>query len=101
MMAGSVAGQTTTGSIFGTVSDQTGYALSNATVTVTNVLTGIVNNAQCNDSGNYIFPSLPTGDYTVSAQSKGFSAETQSGIHLDVNQNVNASFRLKPGAETQ
>jgi hypothetical protein len=101
MMSGSVAGQTTTGSIFGTVNDQTGYALSNATVTVTNVLTGIVNNAQCNDSGNYIFPSLPTGDYTVSAQSKGFSAETQSGIHLDVNQNVNASFRLKPGAETQ
>lgn len=100
-MASCVIAQTTTGSIYGTVTDQTGYVVSNAVITVTNVQTGISQNISSNDSGNYVFPSLPAGNYTVSAKSAGFGAQTQSGVHLDVNQSINASFKLKPGSEVQ
>ena len=64
--------QTTTGTISGTVTDPTGSVISNAVVTITGVQTGIAQTVQSNGSGNYIFPALPTGDYTLSVQAKGF-----------------------------
>ena len=100
-LASYITSQTTTGSIYGTVTDQTGYVITNAVVTVTNVKTGIAKTTQCNESGNYLVPTLPTGDYAVSVQGTGFAGEKRSGIHLDVNQSVNASFQLHAGAETQ
>jgi hypothetical protein len=97
----SVRGQTTTGSIFGTVSDPTGAVIPDARVKVLNVQTGIAQETLTNGSGNYVFPSLASGDYTVAVMAKGFSTETESGIHLDVNQNANASLQLKPGSENE
>jgi hypothetical protein len=94
-------GQTTTGSIYGTVTDQTGDVIAGAKVTVTNAQTGITQTAPSNDSGNYLFPVLPAGDYSVSVEARGFATSTQKGLHLDVSQNANASFQLQPGAETQ
>src|ERR1700723_3577863 len=60
-------GQSTTGSIFGTVTDQSGGVLASSTVTATDLKTGIVRTVQTNASGNYVFPSLPPGDYAISA----------------------------------
>jgi Carboxypeptidase regulatory-like domain/TonB-dependent Receptor Plug Domain len=94
-------GQTTTGSIYGTITDLSGAVIGGARVTVTNTQTGISQTALSNDSGNYLFPVLPTGDYSVSVEAKSFGTSTQNGIHLDVSQNVNTSFQLQPGTETQ
>jgi Carboxypeptidase regulatory-like domain len=101
LLAGHAIGQTTTGSIYGTVTDQTGSIVVNATVTVTSVQTGAVQTAQSNGSGNFIFPALAPGDYTITSRSQGFNVETQTGLHLDANQNLNASFSLKAGSENQ
>ncbi len=96
-----VNGQTTTGSIFGTVSDQNGNVIPGAMVMVTNQQTGISRSVIANESGNYVFPSLPVGDYSVSVQASGFAPVTQGGVHIDANQNVNTSFSLKIGATSQ
>ena len=96
-----VSAQTTTGSIYGTVSDPSGAVIPNAVVTVRNVQTGITHTAQSNGSGNYVFPALDPGDYTVSTQVKGFQAQTQTGIRLDANQNVHVSFTLQTGSQSQ
>lgn len=95
---GVAPGQTTTGSVYGTVADSSGAVLPNAQVTVTNVHTGETHTARTNGSGDYLFPMLAPGEYTVSAQSEGFKRQTQSGIRLDANQNVHASFNLQLGS---
>ena len=96
-----ITAQSTTGSIFGTVSDQTGSVIPNAKVTATNTQTGISIAVQSNGSGNYTFPALGPGDYTVTTTAAGFSAETQKNVHLDANANVNTAFALQAGAADQ
>ncbi len=93
--------QTTTGSIYGTVTDQSGAVIPNAAITVRNDQTGETHTAKSNGSGNYIFPALDPGDYTVSTQVEGFQAKKQTGIRLDVNQNVHVSVTLQPGSVNQ
>ncbi len=93
--------QTTTGSIFGTVTDQSGNLIPQARVTITEVRTGIVHTVDTNESGNYVFPAVAIGDYAVATTAAGFATQTQSGLHVDANGNANASFKLSVGAESQ
>jgi len=97
MMSVLVHAQTTTGSIYGTVTDSTGAALPDAQIVVKNVQTGQTQTRSADSSGSYTFPTLVPGDYTVSAQIQGFQSETQQSIRLDANQNVHANFALKVG----
>jgi Carboxypeptidase regulatory-like domain/TonB-dependent Receptor Plug Domain/TonB dependent receptor len=101
IFAGHALAQTTTGSISGTVTDATGSVVPNATITVTNVQTSISQSVQSNASGNYIFPALGTGDYALSAKAPGFGTLTQSGLHLDVSQNLTTNVQLSLGQVTQ
>jgi Carboxypeptidase regulatory-like domain len=101
LLGGSGVAQTTTGSIFGTVTDQTGSVIPNAAITATEITTGIARTTQSNASGNYLFPSVPAGDYNITAQAKGFGTQTQNGLHVDVNQSANAKFKLTIGGVSQ
>ncbi len=101
MFSGSALAQTTTGSIYGTVTDVTGAAIPNAQITVKNVQTNETHTAVGNGSGSYVFPVLVPGDYTVSTLVAGFQAQTQNGIHLASNENVHVSFLLQPGPTNQ
>ncbi len=96
-----VIGQTITGTVNGTITDPAGAAIPNANVTVTSVQTGIQQKAQSNASGNYIFPALGVGDYTITVEAQGFGTTTKSGVHLDANQNLTADVSLKLGAAVQ
>ncbi len=94
-------GQTTTGTISGTITDPTGGAIPNAKATVTSVQTGISQAVQSNASGNYVFPALAVGDYTLTVEAQGFGATTENGLHLDANQNLTTDIKLQVGAATQ
>src|SRR5579875_68974 len=80
--------QAVTGTVLGTVTDSSGAVVQNAKVTLTEVNTGIVHTAQTNASGNYTFPDLPEGNYSVTVEAAGFKKETKQNNRLDVNQNV-------------
>jgi len=101
MTAVPACAQSTTGSIYGTVTDSSGAVIPNAAVTVVQLETNETHATVSNASGNYVFPSLVPGNYTVSAKASGYESETQTNIHLDANQNVHAIFGLKVGAITQ
>ena len=67
-----VHAQQTTGTIVGTVKDQTGALVTPATVKATNVDTGFSRSAPTNDYGEYRIDYLPVGKYTVEATATGF-----------------------------
>src|SRR5437660_1427674 len=90
IMMSSVAalGQLTTGTIAGTVTDQSGAAIPGATVTLKNTDTGISRTVQTGENGKYDALSLPAGSYEISASLTGFQTVVHTGIGLAVGQNV-------------
>jgi hypothetical protein len=75
-----------TASISGTVTDSSGAAIAGATVTATNVDTGVAVSQQTNGQGFYSFQNLPVGKYSLAVEQKGFKVYRQTDIVLDVNQ---------------
>src|SRR5215470_103042 len=65
-------GQGTGGRILGRISDPSGAVLSNTKVTATNDATGVTHDSASNDSGDYVFPELPVGTYTLTFDLTGF-----------------------------
>lgn len=94
-------GQSTTGSIQGIVTDNTGAVLVGASVRVVNLQTGITQTAGTNDRGFYLFAALPPGQYVVHVEHPGFSSVSTAGIDLHIDQKIQQDFALKVGAATE
>ena len=90
-------GQAVTATLLGTVTDNTGAAVPGATVTILENATGIPHTSVSNESGNYTFPDLPPGSYSVSAEAKGFKKEVRSAVDLVVNTSTRVDLSLQPG----
>ena len=88
-------GQSSTASILGNVTDQSGAAVAGASVTVTNAGTGLQRVTQTDASGNYVVPTLPVGIYKVEAKSQGLQTQIANNVELQVNQNSVQNFSLK------
>ena len=93
----SVYSQAVNATLLGTVTDSSGAVVPNAKVTATEVRTGISRPAQTNPSGNYSFPDLPPGQYSVTVEREGFKKENRQNIALDVNTNTRIDVQLEPG----
>jgi hypothetical protein len=94
--------QASTGQIVGTVADEQGAVISGAQVTVTNPATGLKQQLQTNDTGQYRAVLLPPGRYDVTVEAAGFQKATINGVEVNVGRAVDANFKLKVGtlAET-
>jgi len=92
-----VRGQAVNATLLGTVADSSGAAVSNVKVTITETNTGISRTSQTNESGNYIFPDLPPGTYTVTAEQSGFKRASRAGIDVIVNTTQRVDLVLQPG----
>jgi hypothetical protein len=97
----SLEGQAVTGSLVGTVTDQTGAILPGASVSITNQGTGASNNTLTNDSGNYDLPFLSPGTYTVSVSAAGFEKNVTSGVDVPVNTTTRIDVSLQPGSTSE
>src|SRR5262245_28628156 len=86
----------------GTVKDTTGAVTPGAAITVRSEQTGYSRSALADSDGSYLFPLLPLGTYSVSAEHSGFKKVDQKGVVLTVNQNVRVDLVLPVGdvAET-
>src|SRR5579871_1709489 len=93
--------QTTNASIYGSILDSSGAAIPKASVTATNVKTGVVLSTISNDSGIYIFPSLLPGEYTVSAELTGFRKAVASAVQLDVGSRISVDLKLEVGTSAE
>src|SRR5271166_4581192 len=75
--------QVATAALSGTVADQTGAVIPNATVSAKNLSNGFVRGTKTNGVGIFTFSSLDSGDYTLTVKAQGFETNVQKGVHLD------------------
>jgi outer membrane receptor protein involved in Fe transport len=93
-----MCGQAVNATLLGMVTDLSGAVVPNAKVTVVETNTGIAHTAPSNQSGNYEFPNIPPGKYSVTVEQPGFKKETRSNIDVVVNSTVRVNMVLQPGA---
>lgn len=85
----------------GSVSDCSGARIVNANVTLKNAEKGITREFRTDSQGNFSFPLLPAGTYTLTAQAAGFKTFKQEGITLDVGQSASQGITLTAGTTEQ
>ena len=85
------------GSITGLVQDPSAAAVPNATVVVTDMGKGVTYSTTTDTSGRYVLRALPPSTYSIRVEAAGFRSERQSGIVLEVNQNLTWNVSLQVG----
>ena len=93
LTASSSAQTIISGDIAGTVTDPTGAALPNSTVTLTSLDSGAVQTVTTDSTGNFRFPLLRPGAYRLQVAATGFAAVTQT-VNAVVGQVVSANVRV-------
>ena len=89
---------TSAGSIAGQVVDASGALLPGVTVIAVQIQTNGQWKSSTGDSGNYIFPNLPVGTFTLSALKDGFSKAQINSVILNAGDQQRHDFTLATGA---
>ncbi|HEX2453873.1 MAG TPA: TonB-dependent receptor [Vicinamibacterales bacterium] len=92
-----VVAQTDTASIVGTVKDGSGAVMPGVTVTATQAGTDVALTTTTNASGQYVFPTLRIGTYSVAAELQGFRRTVRSDVLLNVQDRVEINLTLEVG----
>ena len=95
------AQRTSTQTIEGLVTDATGAVIPGATVTMTNVDTGITTTVNTNETGNYRFSYVPVGNYNVRCELDGFKTQSVSGVRVETTAQVRTNFTMEVGDVTE
>lgn len=90
-----------TGQIVGAVTDASAAPVPGAKVTLINTSTNETRTDISDGNGNFTFPSLPVGTYSVRVESPGFQAYVQRNIVLDVDQSVTVKAPLTVGSVSE
>jgi hypothetical protein len=72
------------GSLVGTIHDSSGAAVASASVSATQLSTGILTRTVTNTNGDYEFPDLKVGVYSEVAEASGFSTARARDINISV-----------------
>lgn len=89
--------QTNTGQIEGVLRDQSGAVVPGATVTATHVASNVQTVRVTGSDGEFLFPSLAVGEYTLSVSAAGFRQLTKTGIDLRIGQVISLELELAVG----
>ncbi len=89
------------GAIAGTVTDSTGAAIPNATVTATSATTGIKVVRTSTGSGDYTISPLNAGVYSVTVTAQGFQQTVQQNVNVDALATVTLPLKLTVGNATE
>ncbi|MGE3508619.1 MAG: carboxypeptidase regulatory-like domain-containing protein [Vicinamibacterales bacterium] len=89
-----------TGGLRGAVRDADGV-VPGVTVTLTNDATGVVRSTQSNGVGEYTFPNLPSGAYSLQASLQGFKTYRRGGLTVATQQFLTIDITLELGTLTE
>jgi len=102
LLAVSLAGaQGTDALLTGTVLDASGAHVPTAKVTALNLNTGVAVTEASNSSGVYLFPVLPPGDYSITAEKAGFKRFALDKLTLRTGDHVEQNLTLEIGGLTE
>src|SRR5881628_992120 len=94
---GALRAQGTTGTIYGTVVDQSRSVLPGATIQVKNVENGSTRTLTTDARGQYRALDLPPGLYSVSADLQGFGSAKRENLTVEIGREVVADLTMKVG----
>ncbi|MBM3728594.1 MAG: hypothetical protein FJW40_24615 [Acidobacteria bacterium] len=97
----SLTSQTTSTEVLGTVTDSSAAVVSGAEVTLLRVSTGEKRVTKTDESGNYSFPLIEIGDYTVTVSLSGFKTQAKTGVNVAYQQKARVNVTLEVGATTE
>jgi len=89
--------QKITGTISGVVSDPTGAVVPQATVTITNIDTGLIRTVTSNDMGEYVAPDLPNGNYRILVKQANFKEAVVNNVEVHVASTALVNVQLQMG----
>src|SRR6266496_4122919 len=92
-----VAAQSATATLSGTVQDQNGAAIPGVSLTVVNKGTQLKREATTNDEGSFTVPLLPPGQYIVRARRDGFAPIDFTDVVLNIGDQKALQIQLKAG----
>jgi Carboxypeptidase regulatory-like domain len=84
--------------VSGNVTDPTGSAIANAQVRMIDTEKQSVRTTVTDAQGQYVLPGLPVGPYRLEVQVAGFKDYAQTGIVLQVNNNVQINVAMQVGS---
>jgi hypothetical protein len=87
--------------IKGSVTDPQGAVVGGIHVTATNEATGVKFDTTSGSDGEYLFPQLPIGSYTISVAANGFKSFTAKGIVLNIDQEYVEPIQLTVGSTAE
>jgi protocatechuate 3,4-dioxygenase beta subunit len=82
----------------GTVTDPAGDTVAHAKVTATEVDTAIARDIDTNESGNYSFPDLQPGRYSINISAPGFKKDTHQNVDVIINSSTRVDVSLLVGS---
>jgi carboxypeptidase family protein/TonB-dependent receptor-like protein len=84
----------------GTVRDQNGAVVANASITVRNSATNVSRETTTNDEGYYKIVNLPPGDYELTAKATNYKTAIIPSVKLTIGQTINQDVPLEVGELT-
>ena len=94
----SISGQTDSGTITGTVSDQSKAVMDQVALTATNLATNVTQSAKTNKDGLYSLPALEPGKYRVTLEKAGFKKLAREPITVEGGTTVELDFDMSVGS---
>ena len=91
----------TSGSISGTVADQTGAVIPGCVLTLKNVSLATEYKATTDAQGHFSFPNVPVGQYDLTLEAKGFETQKKTDIVVDMDSAVQMDASMELAAQTQ
>ncbi|HZY61143.1 MAG TPA: carboxypeptidase-like regulatory domain-containing protein [Edaphobacter sp.] len=97
----SAVAQSIQGSILGSIKDQTGAAVPNASVKITDTDTGTSRTVTSNGAGDYQLLNIPADHYQVEVSASGFESQVLKNLTLTARQQLRVDATLTVGAVDQ
>src|SRR5579862_4654016 len=96
-----IAAAQNTGTIFGTVTDQSGAVIAGVKVELVDIDRHITTEGISQDNGEYVFTPVRVGQYELKASKTGFATVVLSNLSLEVQQRMRVDLKLPLGAVGQ
>jgi Carboxypeptidase regulatory-like domain len=100
LFSGVVNGQSTSGTVLGTVKESSGAVVPGAMVNLTNTGTNAKHSTVTNDSGTYQFVNLDVGTYQLTIEATGFQRSEFTSFDLTARETKRQDAELRIASQT-